>query len=235
MEPLPSCLGQDEPMSLKGMHNHWAFMDEVAQMHPDTWIEAVYPTLQANNGKAIFIGTPKGANFFYDLAQMEKHENPKVAAEWKTIYIDANISGVFTPEELEIKRATMGEAATGKSICLTGMPLLQEPIMVSSSMNYIKQDFINEDIQYDPNKPVITAWDLGINDPTSIWFVQRDGDFFNVIDFYENSDIANIQHYIDVVKAKGYSYEYHIYHDVDKRHLSSASTIKQLLIKSRLE
>lgn len=40
---------------------------------------------------------------------------------------------------------------------------------------------------YDPSKPVITSWDLGVDDYTAIWFIQEDGVSATVIDYYESS------------------------------------------------
>ncbi len=53
------------------------------------------------------------------------------------------------------------------------------------------------DFPYDPELPVNTAWDLGVDDYTSIWFLQDDGHNVFVIDYYETSgDGAE-----DIVKA----------------------------------
>lgn len=41
---------------------------------------------------------------------------------------------------------------------------------------------------YDPDRPVDTAWDIGVDDYTSIWFLQNDGKTVHVIDFYEISN-----------------------------------------------
>ena len=40
---------------------------------------------------------------------------------------------------------------------------------------------------YDPDRPVKTAWDIGVDDETAIWFVQEDGRNVNVIDYYATS------------------------------------------------
>jgi phage terminase large subunit len=44
------------------------------------------------------------------------------------------------------------------------------------------------DFPYDPRRPVKTAWDIGIDDYTSIWFIQDDGIFPTVVDYYEATD-----------------------------------------------
>lgn len=43
---------------------------------------------------------------------------------------------------------------------------------------------------YDPRRPVETAWDIGIDDYTAVWFIQRLGVMATVIDYYENSGIG---------------------------------------------
>ena len=40
---------------------------------------------------------------------------------------------------------------------------------------------------HDPSRAVVTAWDIGVDDYTAIWFVQDDGLMATVIDYYEAS------------------------------------------------
>lgn len=41
-----------------------------------------------------------------------------------------------------------------------------------------------------PSMPVRTAWDIGVDDYTAIWFIQDDGIFHTVIDYYEVSGLG---------------------------------------------
>jgi hypothetical protein len=52
---------------------------------------------------------------------------------------------------------------------------------------------------------VETWWDLGIRDDTAIWFVQHVGRERRIIDFYEAAGVG-IDHYVKVLKDKGYEY-----------------------------
>lgn len=58
---------------------------------------------------------------------------------------------------------------------------------------------------YDPNKPVITYWDLGHSDKTAIWFVQRAGVEFNIINYYEDR-LKKIPFYIKILQDQQYHY-----------------------------
>ena len=68
-------------------------------------------------------------------------------------------------------------------------------------------------VTYDKSKPVMTFWDLGKRDHTAIWFVQRVGMDFNIIDFYQNTG-ETIPHYIQELQKRGYNYGIaHLPHD----------------------
>ena len=77
--------------------------------------------------------------------------------------------------------------------------------------------------------PVITAWDLGHSDATSIWFAQKIGPEIRVIDFYENSH-QPLSHFADVVRERGYSYDTHyLPHDGRHERLGMQGSIKDQL------
>lgn len=59
--------GADNEDSLKGVGLHRAILDEYAFMKANVWQEIVRPMLTDVQGKALFIGTPKGKNHFYEL------------------------------------------------------------------------------------------------------------------------------------------------------------------------
>lgn len=60
-------------------------------------------------------------------------------------------------------------------------------------------------VPYDPRKPVHTFWDLGWSDCTSIWFAQKIGFDYQVIDFYQ-SRLQKLPHYLKVLQDKPYVY-----------------------------
>lgn len=79
-------------------------------------------------------------------------------------------------------------------------------------------------VPYDRALPVHTFWDLGWADNTSIWFIQKVGFEFRVIDFYQNSR-KKIQHYMQILQEKGYIYGTdHLPHDGKAQQLVGKST-----------
>lgn len=63
-------------------------------------------------------------------------------------------------------------------------------------------------VPYDVSRPVSTFWDLGRSDKTSIWFAQIVGFEFHIIDFLEDRGY-HIDHYIQLIQERGYSYLNH--------------------------
>jgi phage terminase large subunit len=62
------CLkGADNEDSLRGVSLDYCIMDEVSDMKRNVWQEIIRPMLTDRIGKALFIGTPKGKNHFWEL------------------------------------------------------------------------------------------------------------------------------------------------------------------------
>jgi len=59
--------GADNYDSLRGEGLDFVVLDEYASMAPEAWTEVLRPMLSDRNGRALFIGTPKGFNHFKDL------------------------------------------------------------------------------------------------------------------------------------------------------------------------
>lgn len=59
----------ENPDSLRGEGLDFVVLDECAQIKPEAWGEALRPALSDKLGRALFIGTPKGRNWFWDAYQ----------------------------------------------------------------------------------------------------------------------------------------------------------------------
>lgn len=83
-------------------------------------------------------------------------------------------------------------------------------------------------VPYDPSKPVMTYWDLGHSDKTAIWFIQRNGVEYNVIDYYEDR-LKKIPFYAKVMQDLGYTYSViNLPHDGSAETVSNITPEKQL-------
>ena len=54
--------------NLRGWGVDFLVMDEAAFVDEDAWLEALRPTLSDKMGRGVFIGTPQGKNWFYNIA-----------------------------------------------------------------------------------------------------------------------------------------------------------------------
>jgi hypothetical protein len=78
-------------------------------------------------------------------------------------------------------------------------------------------------VPYNPQFQVHTAWDLGRNDQTAIWFMQRHGTGWAVIDYLANTSVG-IDWYVKEVRAKPYNYGEHLMpHDAENEQLVSVT------------
>jgi hypothetical protein len=68
-------LGSDQADSHRGYKANGIIFDEYADQSPDNWGTVYQPMFTTTNGWAIFMGTPKGYNHFYDLNEEAKN-NP---------------------------------------------------------------------------------------------------------------------------------------------------------------
>lgn len=94
--------GADNPDSLRGDGLNFLVADEFAIIKQTAWTEVLRPALADKQGKALFISTPKGFNWAYDLFQ-----HGLTAPRWSSWQFTTAQGGNVTPEELEEAAATM--------------------------------------------------------------------------------------------------------------------------------
>jgi len=96
-----------------------------------------------------------------------------------------------------------------------------EGIYYSKYMDMVREQ---QRIRYVPHDEEIlthTAWDLGYNDSTAIWFFQIVGKEIRLIEYIEGSG-ESLSHWIGVVKSKNYVYGKHIApHDINVHEYTS--------------
>jgi predicted phage terminase large subunit-like protein len=88
----------DNPDSLRGATLDGLVFDEAAQAKEDAW-PTLEPTLLVRDGWALFISTPRGMNWFYDL-----YEEATDLPGWERWQIPSITSPYMTPEKLERAR-----------------------------------------------------------------------------------------------------------------------------------
>lgn len=214
--------GADNPDALRGLYLDGVILDEYADMRPRVWGEIIRPLLADRQGWAVFIGTPKGHNSFYDIWRTaQAHDS------WYAATIRASESGLLAATELT-------DAARGMS-----PDQYEQEFECSFEAAILGAYYGRElreaadrvtDVPYDPEQPVYTAWDLGYHDDTAIWFYQVLPSEIHLIDYYAASGLS-VEDYAAQVMQKPYKYARHwLPHDARAKTLASGgkSIIEQL-------
>ena len=95
--------GADRPDTLRGVSLTYAVLDEVADIKPDAWEQVIRASLSDKKGRAIFIGTPKGRNWFFDLWNLGQGD----AEEWKSWHFTTADNPLIDPNEIESAKKTL--------------------------------------------------------------------------------------------------------------------------------
>ena len=215
-------LGAENDQSLRGIFLDGCVFDETQSIKPTIFPEVIRPALADRKGWCVFIGTPKGRNYFYELYQEAKDKK-----DWYSCIFKASETNILDQDELDAAKAVMSDDLYHQEFECS----FQAAITGSYYGAIIEQlEFDNRitNVDYDESIDVETWWDLGMNDQTSIWFAQRYKGEIRLIDYYENAG-EGLDHYVNIIDQKNYEYSKHILpHDVKVRELGNYG-------KSRLE
>lgn len=218
--------GADNPDALRGMYLDGVVLDEFADMRPSLWGEIIRPLLTDRKGWAVFIGTPKGKNVFYDI-----YTRAETDPDWMSLTLRASETNILNPEELADARKSMTENQYEQEFECSFDAAIFGAIYAKEIASVRKNGRIRA-VPCEPTKLVNTYWDLGRGDATSIWFFQNINGEKRFIDFYEASGEV-ITHYLGVLRSKGYNYDtLWLPHDAEHKLLSSEQTIAEICRKN---
>lgn len=96
--------GADRPDTLRGVSLTYAVLDEVADIKSEAWEQVIRASLSDKKGRAIFIGTPKGRNWFFDLFNLGKNETD---SDWKSWHFTTKDNPMIDPDEIESAKKTL--------------------------------------------------------------------------------------------------------------------------------
>ena len=229
--------GADNPDALRGLYLDGVVLDEYADMKPRLWGEIVRPLLTDRNGLngyqtwAVFIGTPKGHNAFYDI-----YSNALKSDNWYVKTLRADQSGLIPDAELLDAQATMSSNQYEQEFLCSFEAAIMGAYYGQEMRRITDLDRITT-VDYDPMFPCHTAWDLGFNDSTSIWWFQVVYGEIRVLDHHSSNGQA-VPFYTGLLQQKedefGYKYGYHyLPHDARAKTMASGgkSIIEQFATK----
>jgi phage terminase large subunit len=228
-------IGADNPDSLRGPGLSGLSCDEFSQHPPNVFGEVLSKALADHVGYAIFAGTIQGQDQLFKMHDVSK-DDPAWFSVWQNV--DVSLATESGPTITALRRAMEDDRALIAQGVMTQAEFDQEWFLSPEAA--IKGAIYGKELSdarsagriatvpYDPALPVDTDWDLGVLDPTAIWFSQSTrGGEVRLIDYYEANG-EGLPHFASVLRDKGYVYGDHwAPHDIQVRELSSGRSRKE--------
>jgi phage terminase large subunit len=100
--------GSDRPDTLRGVGLSYLVIDEYADIKPNVWEQILRPALADVQGGAMFIGTPKGRNHFYELYKYAESGRDK---DWVSFHYTSYDNPLIPTSEIEAAKTSMSSFA----------------------------------------------------------------------------------------------------------------------------
>lgn len=100
--------GADNPDSLRGVSLTYLVLDECAFIKQDVWEKILRAALSDRKGRALFISTPSGRNWFYDVFKLGQGATDD---EWKSWHKTTADNETIDPKEIEAAKRTLSSFA----------------------------------------------------------------------------------------------------------------------------
>ena len=207
--------------SLEGVDIAWV---EQAERLSKTSLDILVPTVRKEGSEIWFTLNP-------ELEEDEVYKRFVVGRPANAIVIEQNwrdnpwFTSVLKSEMEEMRRRD----PDGWLNVYEGKPLhaLQGAIYANELRKAAEDGRITK-IPVVGGTPVHTAWDLGHSDNTAIWFFQRVGFEYRMVDFFSDN-AQKLDHYLRTLQQRGYVYGRHyLPHDAESNRLEGKSVANQV-------
>lgn len=150
------------------------------------------PLLETDETYQRFIVHPPSAEIKSFIVKLNYRDNPWFPA-------------VLEQERLELKARNMDEYLNvWEGECRQNL----EGAVYAHELREAQLEGRIRSVRYDRNAAVDTFWDLGRRDATAIWFAQKCGFEYHILEYYENRQ-TDLSHYMRFLQNKPYVYGYH--------------------------
>jgi hypothetical protein len=209
---------------LRGIYLDGCIIDEAGDIDERAWDQVIRITLADRGGWAVFIGTPKGENWFYEKFDYAlKHPS-----EWFSLILKASQTGIVPQSEIDdFKRQNTREAYMAEFECSFTAGI--KGAYYANDMEALEEKGQIRSVPWDRAADVFASMDLGMNDATAIWVGQVVGAEYRFIDHYQMSG-EDLGHYVDWLKSRDYPiHELILPHDAEVRELQTGNSRAQFL------
>jgi len=211
--------GADNPDTWRGGYADEVIVDEFDDVIASLVPLVIEPMLADRDGVLVRSGTPKG-NGLLEAA----YRRAVITPGYSAYLLPYQKTGALSPEAIERLRSEMtAEEFAQEMECSFESP--RSGSYYGDMLQAADVEGRVSSVPYDSALPVITAWDLGMDDSTAIWFCQitRGGEW-HIIDYLENSG-ESLDYYVKELKNRDYVYDRHLLpHDAKVRELGTGKS-----------
>ena len=160
--------------NLKGETLHGAIIDETGTQKPELWPQVIRPMLSTTKGWCSFVGTPKGFNAFYDIAEYAKTHD-----QWEFFHAPSTCNPLFTKEEFDLARSQMSDAEFAQEILAEFRDLHDGSAYVNFSDSNCRDSspFLNGGLHH-TYLPVYVFMDFNLSPMSWVLAQERSGDVY---------------------------------------------------------
>lgn len=221
-------VGSDNIDSLVGSSPVGVTFSEFALTNPKAW-PYIEPMLLENNGWASFNTTPRGENHAYDLWKLAV-KNDKWFTQLLTIddTYDNDGNPIVSIDDIDELRSMGTDEETIQQEYYCSFAGSLKGAYYADQIAWLEKESKIIDFPVIHELPVMTFWDIGKRDYTTIWFVQEVHGEFRYIDYWYGAG-GDIDIFARELREKGYRYsEHNLPHDAGHLRVGMAGkTIKK--------
>lgn len=194
--------GADNYDRMRGIYLDGVVLDEYADMPPQAWREVIRPALADRKGWALFIGTPKGRNAFYDV-----FKDAEASSDWLAIKLKASETGLIDAEELSALKSQMSANEFNREFECDFDAAVEGAYYAESIAEARKESRITR-LAADPLMTIRLFADIGGTggnaDSFVFWAAQFIAREIRVLDYYEVQG-QPIGHHLDWLRSRKYT------------------------------
>lgn len=192
--------GAENAERMRGLYFDGIVVDEAQGIARRVLTEVILPALADREGWLDVSGTPKGwENLLGELVRMAQAKPD----EWFLQILRASETGILPAEELARQRQLMSENEYEQEFECSFEAAITGAVYGLQLAAAAKDGRIGI-VPHVPGVPINTAWDLGFDDATAIWWWQQVGREIRLLDYYEASG-RDIAHYCQVISERARS------------------------------
>lgn len=196
--------GSENADRMRGLYNDGVIVDEPADQKPSVWPLVVQPTLADFDGWAVFLGTPRGHDWFYYVDR--KPNSHDLEDGWFRLTLKASETGILSKETLEAQKRGKTPEQYAQEFEASFDAAIHGAYFAQGIGEARSQGRISH-VHADPVIALRCFFDIGgggdASDATAIWVVQFIGREIRVLDYIEAVG-QPIGYYAHILRERGY-------------------------------